>query len=100
MTRARALRASNSIEGINVTDEDAIAAVDGEDPTDADRKTGRKWRIQSAMDYILQRCRDKSFSFTTDVILAVHFMICRYDLKAIREIIAPAGLAYEIPELA
>jgi Fic family protein len=83
MTRARALRASNSIEGINVTDEDAIAAVDGEDPTDADRKT---WQeivgYQSAMDYILQRCRDKSFSFTTDVILAVHFMICRYDLKA------------------
>ena len=35
MTRARALRASNSIEGINVTAEDAIAAVDGEDLTDA-----------------------------------------------------------------
>jgi len=32
ITRARALRASNSIEGINVSAEDALAAVDGADP--------------------------------------------------------------------
>jgi hypothetical protein len=37
MTRARALRASNGIEGINVSAEDALAAVDGEDLADADR---------------------------------------------------------------
>ena len=28
MTRARALIGSNSVEGINVSDEDAIAAID------------------------------------------------------------------------
>ena len=83
MTRARALRASNSIEGINVSNEDAIAAVDNEDPEDADKPT---WQAvmgyQSAMDYILQRCRDPQFRFSRDVILSVHFMISQHDLKA------------------
>lgn len=83
MTRARALRASNSIEGINVTEEDAIAAVDNEEPADADKPT---WQAvvgyQAAMDYILQRCRDQHFRFTKDVVLAVHFMISQHDLNA------------------
>src|SRR3954453_4230403 len=64
MTRAKALRASNSIEDINVSQEDAIAAVDGEDPVEADRQT---WKAvvgyQEAMTYILQRCKDDNFRF-------------------------------------
>jgi Fic family protein len=83
MTRARALRASNSIEGINVSAEDAIAAVDNEDPAETDRAT---WQAvagyQTAMEYILQRCRDSNFRFSRDVILAVHFMISQHDLNA------------------
>ena len=83
MTRARALAASNSVEGINVSDEDAIAAIDGEDPLSADRDT---WRAvvgyRAAMDYILQRGRSPSFKITEDVLLAVHFMICQSDLDA------------------
>ena len=83
MTRARALRASNIIEGINVSAEDAIAAVDNEDPTEADKPT---WQAvegyHAAMDYILQRCRDDSFHFSKDVLLAVHFMISQHDLGA------------------
>lgn len=83
MTRARALRASNSIEGINVSAEDAIAAVDNEDPSEADKAT---WQAvagyHAAMDFILQRCRDQNFHFSQDVLLAVHFMISQHDLKA------------------
>lgn len=83
MTRAKALRASNSIEGINVSDEDAIAAIDGEDPAEADRPT---WSAivgyHTAMDYILQRCRNDDFRFSEDVLLAVHFMITQGNLKA------------------
>lgn len=83
MTRARALRASNSIENINVSQEDAIAAVDGEDPAETDRET---WRAvvgyQQAMTYILQRCRDHDFKFSVDAILAIHFMISQSDLDA------------------
>jgi Fic family protein len=83
MTRAQALRASNGIEGINVTAEDALAAVDNESPTDADKDT---WQAvegyQAAMDYVLQRCRDDHFKFSEDFVLAVHFMISRHDLDA------------------
>ncbi|MDE0033001.1 MAG: Fic family protein [Deltaproteobacteria bacterium] len=83
MTRARALMASNSVEGIHVTDEDAIAAIDGEDPASTDRET---WRAvvgyREAMDYILQRRKSTSFRITEDVLLAVHFMICQSDLQA------------------
>jgi Fic family protein len=83
MTRARALRASNSIEDINVSQEDAVAAVDGEDPAETDRQT---WRAvtgyQQAMTYILQRCRDHDFQFSVDAILAIHFMISQSDLEA------------------
>jgi Fic family protein len=83
MMRARALRASNSVEGINVSDEDAIAAIDNEEPAEADKQT---WQAvagyHAAMDYILQRRMDPSFVFTKDVVLAVHFMISQHDLKA------------------
>lgn len=83
MTRARALRASNSIEGINISNEDALAAVDGEDQADADRPTRLSIEgFQSAMNYILQRTRDRSCKFSLDMILSVHFMITQSDLKA------------------
>ena len=82
-TRARALRGSNSVEGINISDEDAIAAVDNEEPADADKPT---WQAvvgyQAAMEYVLQRCRDPNFRFSEDVVLAVHFMISQHDLNA------------------
>ena len=83
MTRARALAGSNSIEGINVSDDDAIAAIDREDPANTDRDT---WQAvvgyREAMDYILQRRQSPSFLITEDVLLAVHFMICQSDLQA------------------
>ena len=83
MTRARALVASNSVEGINVSDDDAIAAIDREDPTNTDRAT---WLAvigyREAMDYILQRRRSPTFRITEDVLLAVHFMICQSEMKA------------------
>ena len=83
MTRARALAASNSVEGIYIADEDAIAAIDREDPTSTDRDT---WRAvvgyREAMDYILQRRQSPSFRITADVLLAVHFMICQSNLTA------------------
>ena len=83
MTRARALAGSNSIEGINVSDDDAIAAIDREDPANTDRDT---WQAvvgyREAMDYILQRRQSPSFLITEEVLLAVHFMICQSDLQA------------------
>ncbi len=83
MTRARALAGSNSVEGIDVSDDDAIAAIDREDPANTDRET---WQAvigyREAMDYILQRRRSPALRLSEDVLLAVHFMICQSDPKA------------------
>jgi len=64
-TLARAVRGSNSIEGYNVTAEDAIAAVDGEEPLAADREawlavTGYRY----AMTFVLQLTKDKNFIYS------------------------------------
>lgn len=83
ITRARALRASNSIEGIHVSAEDALAAVDNEEASEADKATYQAVTgYQTAMDYILQRCSQDGFHFSLDVILAVHFMINQHDLNS------------------
>ena len=77
---ARAIRASNSIEGFNVTVEDAIAA--GDDPldaADADWKAVRGYR--SAMTYVLQLAADPHFKHSTDFLRSLHFMMMEYDLS-------------------
>ena len=83
ITRAKALRATNSIEDINVSDEDAMAAVDGSDASDADKETWKAVQgYKSAMEYILQQSRRRSFNFSIDTILAIHFMITQHNMQA------------------
>ena len=83
MTQARALVASNRVDGVRVSNEDALAAIDGEDPANTDRDA---WRAavgcRQATDYLLQRCKDPFFAITEDVLLAVHFMICQSNPSA------------------
>jgi Fic family protein len=80
-TFARAIRGSNSIEGINITAEDAIAAVEGEEPLDA---TAQVWAAiqgyRSAMTYVLQLAKDPHFTYSTDLIRSLHYMMIQYDL--------------------
>src|SRR6202142_2110713 len=79
---ARAIRASNSIEGFNVTVEDAIAAVEGDEPAEAattDWLAVRGYR--SAMTYVLQLAEDPHFRHSTDLIRSLHFMMLEYDLS-------------------
>jgi Fic family protein len=79
---ARAIRASNSIEGFHVTVEDAIAAVEGDEPleaADADWKAVRGYR--SAMTYVLQLAADPHFKHSTDFLRSLHFMMMEYDLS-------------------
>src|SRR5260370_24959573 len=63
-TFARAIQGSNSIEGYNVSAEDAIAAVERHQPLDAERET---WAAvtgyRDAMTYVLQLSRDPHFSY-------------------------------------
>ncbi len=82
-TFARAVRGSNTIEGYNVTIEDAIAAVDGEDP-EIDPKD-ETWLAVSgyraAMTFVLQKAVDPAFSYSTELLKALHFMMVGYDLS-------------------
>ncbi|MGA2742066.1 MAG: Fic family protein [Bryobacteraceae bacterium] len=79
---ARAIMASNSIEGFNVTVEDAIAAVEGDEPLDAADADWRAVRgYRSAMTYVLQLAEDPHFRYSTDLLRSLHFMMIEYDLS-------------------
>ncbi|MEX2263632.1 MAG: Fic family protein [Bryobacteraceae bacterium] len=81
-TFARAIRGSNSIEGYDVTAEDAIAAVEGEAPLDAQSET---WAAvtgyRNAMTFVLQLSRDPHFSYSEGFIRSLHFMMIHHDLS-------------------
>ncbi|WP_432502733.1 Fic family protein [Kineococcus arenarius] len=78
---ARAIRGSNSIEGYVVTVDDAVAAVDEEEPLNAD---ARVWAeitgYRSAMSYVLQAARDPQFRYESGSLRGVHFMLLSHDL--------------------
>ena len=80
-TFARAIRGSNSIEGYNVTADDAIAAAQGEAPVEAERAA---WLAvtgyRSAMNYVLQLAADPHFSYNEGFLRSLHFMMLHYDL--------------------
>jgi Fic family protein len=80
-TFARAVRGSNSIEGYNVSREDAIAAVEGDEPVDA---KGVNWSAvvgyRNAMTFVLQLAKDPNFSFNEGFIRSLHYMMLHYDL--------------------
>ncbi len=82
VTFARNIRGSNSIEGYNVTVDDAIAAIEGEEPLDADQET---WAAvtgyRKAMTYVLQRSDDEFFSYDVELLRGLHFMMLDYDLS-------------------
>ena len=81
-TLARAIRGSNSIEGYLVSKDDAVAAVEGEEPLEAQAET---WRevvgYRNAMTFVLQLVRDPSFSFNENVLRSLHFMMLQHDLS-------------------
>lgn len=81
-TLARAVRGSNSIEGYNVTAEDAIAAVEGEEPLTADREA---WLAvtgyRNAMNFVLQLAKDPNFVYNDGFIRGLHFMMVQHDIK-------------------
>src|SRR5580692_3378934 len=80
-TLARAVRGSNSIEGYNVTAEDAIAAIEGEDPLTADRES---WLAvtgyRTAMTFVLQLTKDPNFAYSEGFVRGLHFMMVQHDL--------------------
>lgn len=80
---ARAIQGSNSIEGYNVSVEDAIAAIEGEEPEEAawvDRQAILGYR--RAKTYVIQLAGDSYFAYTPALIRSLHFMITEYALDA------------------
>ena len=81
VTLAKAIQGSNSIEGYRVTVGDALAAVDGEEPLDAESET---WAAvvgyRNAMTYVLQLADDTHFAYETALIKGLHYAMTSYDL--------------------
>lgn len=82
VSAARAIRASNSIEGLAVTLDDAVAAVGGGDPLDAPEDVWAAIRgYREAMTFVLQLADDPHFAYDTSLIKSLHYMMMQYDLR-------------------
>jgi Fic family protein len=81
MSEARAVQASNSIEGYDASLDDVIAVADGEDPLDADTETRLALAgYQEAMTYVLQASQDDDAVVDEGLLKALHFMMLKHDL--------------------
>jgi Fic family protein len=80
-TFARAVKGSNSIEGYDVSLDDAIAAAEGEEPLDAKTEAWANVRgYQVAMTYVLQLAGDIHFRYSADLLRSLHFMMLQHTL--------------------
>lgn len=79
---ARAIQGSNSIEGYVVGLDDALAAVENEDPLETGRAT---WQAilgyRNAMTYVLRLATDPHFVVNEALLKSLQFMMTQYDLR-------------------
>jgi len=81
---ARANQGSNSIEGYNISTEDAIAAIQGAtEPMDS---SWQDWQAnlgyRRAMTYVLQLASDPHFEYNAILLRSLHFMMTEHGLDA------------------
>ncbi len=76
---ARAIQGSNSIEGYNVSLDNAVAAVAGEPPLEANEEA---WMAvvgyRNAMTYVLQLAEDAHFTYDESLVRSLHYMMLSY----------------------
>lgn len=78
---ARAIQGSNSIEGFNVSNEDALAIVEGEPPLEPSSEARLALEgYRRAMTYVLQQAKNPAFAYSAQLIQNLHFMMTEYDL--------------------
>ena len=81
---ARAIQGSNSIEGYDVSVEDAVAALEGDEPSP--ESSEESWlavgSYRRAMTYVLQLAGDAHFAYSASLLRSLHFMMTEYDLDA------------------
>jgi Fic family protein len=80
-TFAKAMRGSNSIEGINADLAEAVAVIDDEKPETLEDETARAltaYRI--AMTYIMRTHADPHLEINLQLVRSLHYMMLSYDL--------------------
>ena len=83
LVAAKNVQASNSIEGYNVSVEDAAALLAGEEPVDASTVDASVVRnYGDAMTYILQLADDPTFEYSEGLIKSLHYSMMKHDLAA------------------
>ncbi len=76
--RARAIRGSNSIEGYHVSNEAALAALDGDRPDGTDETAWENVvNYQAAMEYVLLRSSDSSLTYGRELLFAIHYHLLK-----------------------
>ena len=81
MSFARAVQASNSIEGYDASLDDVIAAVDDEPTLSADQDTRLAFAgYRDAMTYLLQLAQDPTARVDEGVLKSLHFMMLKHRL--------------------
>lgn len=79
---ARNIQGSNSIEGYQVAEDDAAAAIDGEEPFSADEKTFLEIQgYRQALGYVLAMSDADYATFDTTELRAMHYMMLSHDLS-------------------
>ncbi len=76
---ARAIQGSNSIEGYNVTFEEAVAVAEGEELDAADETRHALEGYRSALTYVLQLADDQHFTPNEELIRGLHYMMMSYE---------------------
>jgi Fic family protein len=79
---ARNIRGSNSIEGYDVAEDDAAAAIDGEEPFSANQQTFVEIEgYRRALGYVLAMSDADYATFDTTELRAMHYMMLSHDLS-------------------
>lgn len=81
-TQARAIQGSNSIEGYNVTDQDAAAAVEEQAPLTTDQQT---WAeivgYRRVLTYVLSVASEPGYLIDESALRSMHFMLLEHELS-------------------
>ncbi len=81
MAFARAVQASNSIEGYDASLDDVVAAIDDEPTLSADDETRQALAgYRDAMTYVLQVARDPGTAVDEGLLKSLHFMMLKHRL--------------------
>ena len=81
-TQARAIQGSNSIEGYTITEQDAVAAVEDDEPLTTDQRT---WAeivgYRRVLTYVLAMATSPGFRLDAMTLRSMHFMLLEHDLS-------------------